>query len=68
MATKEEVREALKNSIGVEYHVWCWYGTEMSCCEKGCCKNTNNSIEEALEQIEYFCDGDWDDVKIMEVK
>jgi len=32
-------------------------------CEEGCCEDYFSDLEEALNQLERLCDGDWSEVK-----
>jgi hypothetical protein len=66
LVTEQKVREALEDGKAVYYHVWSYSKNYMSCAEPGCCEDSLNGVDDAMNTIEQHCNGKWEEVAIDE--
>ncbi len=68
--TKAEALEFLKKDYQLTVSNWTFSKRMMDCQSydedemHGCCYDTFENAEEALESLSYFCDGDFNKVEI----
>lgn len=61
--TKDEAREILEQGGRLKYHAWIW-SKDYVACWSGCCNDSLEGVEDALDNIESMLDGDWEEVKV----
>lgn len=63
--TKEKARQLLLDGEHLLYHAWIFSQYYMTCGdEMGCCENDFDGVEDALNNIEFFCGKDWEKVTL----
>lgn len=61
--TRDEAKTILESLADpVHYRTWSWYGLYMACAD-GCCSTDYDTVEEALDDIEFYCGGKWGEVR-----
>lgn len=61
---KEQVRQHLESGEQVFYHSWCFSANYMSCGE-GCCDDSLNGVDDAMDTIEDYCGGKWEGCELL---
>lgn len=66
MTKRELVKDHLLRGHGnvVSTGSWMFSKDSMACHEFNCCTGTFTDIDDCLDNIEFYADGDWDDVDI----
>lgn len=63
--TRDEVKAVLERGECVEYLSWVFYSTYMFCDAEDCdCADSYQTIEEALDSVEFYCGGQWHEVTV----
>jgi hypothetical protein len=58
--TRDEARQILELGGCVTYRAWTWGKCWKSCWDEyNCCADDFESVEATLDNIEWFCNGDW---------
>lgn len=61
---KEHAIKLLEDGEQISFRVWMWPGTYISCAEPGCCDDTYKSINEAVETLGAYCNGNWEECEV----
>lgn len=59
--TEAEVRAKLEAGEHVFYSAWCYSSGWMSCGD-GCCDDSLEDVDNAMQTIERMCGGKWEEV------
>lgn len=59
--TKEEAFEVLQRGGMLSYAAWIISSKYLS-CHDGCCDDSLENAEDAIDRLALFCDGEWESV------
>jgi len=61
---KEHAIKLLEDGVQISYRVWMWPWTYISFADPGCCDDTYRSINEAVETLGVYCNGNWEECEV----
>ena len=60
--TKEEAKQILLDGGSIRYSLYT-FSRSIMYCDEGCCDDYFYNVDESLDQLEDYCEGDWSKVK-----